>query len=301
MKKLGLIGLGKMGINLIQNMKRNGYEPIGLDVNKDQYDFLKSKGITTSNTVDELIKSLPKPRYVMMLVPSGKITEDLYLELSNKLEKGDCIIDAGNSFYKDSVRRGEEANKKGINFVDCGTSGGWSGALNGACFMVGGPDVAMKDLSPMLTKLAVKDGFLHTGKVGSGHYSKMIHNGIEYGMMQAIAEGYELLENSEFKYDYAKLSHVWNNGSVIRSWLIELMEEAFTSDKDLSKFSDIMEMNGEGVWTVEESLRQNTPAPVISLSVMMRQRSMQDESFAGKVVAALRFGFGGHAIPTKKK
>lgn len=299
MKEIGLIGLGKMGFNLIQNIKNNGFEPIGFDINQSNYSDLKAKFIKTTTSLKDLINNISKPRNIIMLVPSGKITTTIFDELLNLLDEGDCIIDAGNSFYKDSINKYKVAKSKNINFVDCGTSGGQSGALNGVCLMVGGETQVVKPLEEFFKAISVTDGFLHTGNPGSGHFCKMIHNGIEYGMMQSIAEGYELLKNSEFNFDYASVSKVWNNGSVIRSWLIELMYDIFKQNKDLDGISDVVNMNGEGLWTVEEALRQGTPTPTIALSVMMRQISQQDESFAGKVLASLRFAFGGHEIHKK--
>jgi len=208
LKQIGLIGLGKMGFNLIQNMKRNGYEPIGFDVNATAMKKLNELGIQTALDLRALIKALPQPRFILLSLPSGKITDDTFQELLAMLDSGDTIIDAGNSFYKDSLRHNEQAVAHGMHFVDAGTSGGTSGALNGACFMVGGDDEVMQELSPMFEKMAVKDGFLHTGRPGSGHFSKMVHNGIEYGMMQAIGEGFEIIENSEFDYDKAALAKV---------------------------------------------------------------------------------------------
>ncbi|WP_283272880.1 phosphogluconate dehydrogenase (NAD(+)-dependent, decarboxylating) [Spiroplasma sp. SV19] len=300
MKTIGLIGLGKMGINIIQNMKNNSYDPIGYDIKQTEYAFLAAKNIKTAQSLDELIINLPKPRYIMLLVPTGEITEKVFSEVIEKLAPDDCVIDAGNSFYQDSIRRSSIASEKGIHFVDCGTSGGWNGALKGSCLMVGGKLEVIKVLTPFFESLAVEDGFLHTGPVGSGHYAKMIHNGIEYGMMQALAEGYEILYNSEFNYNLAKISHLWNRGSVIRSWLIELMAETFHNDPTLDNLKGVMNMNGEGLWTVQEALTQGTPAPIIALSVIMRQRSQQNDTFAGKVVAALRFAFGGHDIVKNK-
>jgi len=290
-----------MGFNLIQNMKHNGYEPIGFDVNTESMKKLNDLGIQTAKALPELIKALPQPRFIMLSLPSGKITEDTFQELLTMLAPGDTIIDAGNSFYKDSLRRNEQAVAKGMHFVDAGTSGGTSGALNGACFMVGGDDEVMNDLSPMFESMAVKDGFLHTGRPGSGHFSKMVHNGVEYGMMQAIGEGFEIIENSEFDYDKAALAKVWNHGSVIRSWLIELAQQAFEKDANLDQISGVVDMNGEGLWTVIEALEQGTPAPVITLSVDARQRSQQKDTFSGKVVASLRNEFGGHALHKEKK
>jgi len=299
MKQIGLIGLGKMGFNLIQNIKRQGYEPIGYDISQEAVDKIAGMNIQTATSIKDLVEKLPKPRYVMLLVPAGMSTHETIEELFTLLEPGDVIIDAGNSFYETSLKHARQSKERGLEFVDVGTSGGTSGALNGACFMVGGSDEVMKELSPFFEKLAVENGFLHTGKPGSGHYAKMVHNGIEYGMMQAIAEGFEIIENSQFNYNKEKLAKVWNHGSVIRSWLIELVEQAYQKDQNLDQITGYVEMNGEGNWTVMEALKQGTPAPVISLSVQMRQRSQQKDTYAGKVLASLRNEFGGHKVILK--
>ncbi|AOG60677.1 6-phosphogluconate dehydrogenase [Spiroplasma helicoides] len=299
MKNIGLIGLGKMGMGLVRNLHRNGYNPIGYDKNQDMYQELQKENINIAQNMDDLISKLEKPRYVIMFVNAGAPTEAVFKELIEKLEPGDCIIDAGNSYHKDSVKKYHIAKEHKLNFVDAGISGGPSGALNGACAMVGGDREVVEGLDKMFSDICVKNGYLHTGSIGSGHFAKMIHNGIEYGMMQAIAEGYQILENSDYEYDYKKVSDLWNNGSVIRSWLIELMSDIFSQDKDLSGYTEIMSMNGEGLWTIQDALSQGTPAPVIGLSVMMRQVSLQEKNFAGKVISALRNKFGGHEIVKK--
>lgn len=294
MNKIGIIGLGKMGMNLIQNMHRNNLNPIGFDINKKSCDEIKTKGITISSSIDEMLTKLEKPRIIMIMVPSGQPTEELFNTLIGKMSKGDCIIDAGNSFYKDTLLRADKAKNKNIDFVDCGTSGGWSGALNGVCAMVGGDDKVIEKLNPIFEKLTIENGYLHTGKIGSGHYAKMIHNGIEYGMMQAIAEGYEILEKSQFNYDYEKISKLWNHGSVIRSWLIELVESAFKDDKKLQKYESTVGMNGEGLWTVKEAMELGVAVPVITSSVQFRQLSQNKNEFSSKLLQAMRFAFGGH-------
>jgi 6-phosphogluconate dehydrogenase len=295
-QKIGLIGLGKMGFNLIQNLKRNGYQPVGFDLHQERYGQLANLEIETSTTIEELIQKLPQPRYVMLMVPAGAITQQTIAYLVENLTLNDVIIDAGNSFYEDSIKNAKLTAEKGLHFVDAGTSGGTGGALNGACFMVGGPDIVMQELGPMFEKIAVQDGYLHTGPAGSGHFAKMVHNGIEYGMMQAIGEGFEIINNSPFAYNKQALAKVWNHGSVIRSWLMELSENAFAKDNNLEHIKGVIQMNGEGLWTVQEALKQGTPVPVISLSVQVRQQSVILDSYSGKVVAALRDEFGGHGV-----
>jgi 6-phosphogluconate dehydrogenase len=297
--KLAMLGLGKMGYNLALNLIDHGHEVVTYDVNKEQIDHIAKEGGTPAYSVKEVVEKLDKPRVVWMMVPAGDITENVIKELSEHLEAGDILIDGGNSNYKDTLRRGNELEEKGIYFFDCGTSGGVDGARNGACTMIGGNAEVFKTIEPLFQDITVENGYAYTGKRGSGHFLKMIHNGVEYGMMQAIAEGFELLEKSQFDYDYESVARVWNNGSVIRSWLMELTENAFAKDPKLEGIRGIMNSSGEGKWTVETSLDLETPAPVIALSLMMRYRSQEDDTFTGKVVAALRNEFGGHAVVKK--
>jgi 6-phosphogluconate dehydrogenase len=230
------------------------------------------------------------------MIPSGEIVDKTIEELGQYLSKGDIIIDGGNSNYKDSIRRYSLLKEKEIGFLDCGTSGGTSGALEGACTMVGGEKDVFNFCEEIFKDISVDKGYLYTGEAGSGHFVKMVHNGIEYGMMQAIAEGFEVLEQCQFDLDYEKIARVWNHGSVIRGWLMELTESAFSKDKDLSSIKGKMFSSGEGKWTVESALDLGVPTPVIALSLMMRYRSLQDDTFTGKVVAALRNEFGGHCV-----
>ncbi|MGH2330091.1 phosphogluconate dehydrogenase (NAD(+)-dependent, decarboxylating) [Streptococcus uberis] len=297
----GIIGLGKMGLNLSFNGVDHGQEMVVYDINQEavataaQY----SEKITPATSVDELISKLPSPRIVWVMLPSGDITNTMIDYLINHLSPKDIIIDGGNSNYKDNLKQAEVAKAAGINYFDVGTSGGMSGARNGANFMIGGDEEAWPLVEPIIAALAQEDGYLFTGKVGSGHYLKMIHNGIEYGMMQAIAEGFEILDASPFDYDFEKVAKLWNHGSVIRSWLMELAEQEFAKDPHLDKIQGRVQASGEGKWTVEESLDLEVPAPVIALSLMMRNRSLQDDTVTGKVLAALRNGFGGHDVTRK--
>lgn len=215
------------------------------------------------------------------------------------VNEGDIIIDGGNSFYKDSIRRYEELKSIGINFLDSGTSGGQEGALNGICAMVGGDKEVFEVVEPIFKDISIKDGYLHTGKAGSGHFTKMVHNGIEYGMLQAIGEGFEILEASDFKLDYEKIADLWNHGSVIRGWLMELTKNAFSKDSHLDNIKGVVGSNGEGLWTAQTALELQIPAPVITTSVMTRYRSQQQDTFTGKVIAALRNEFGGHEVKKK--
>ena len=298
--KIGIIGLGKMGYNLALNMKNNGHEVVANDVSKEAMDKIHAEGIEVAGTYEELVEKLPSPRIIWLMVPAGDITESVLNKVSVLLSEKDIVIDGGNSNYKDSVRRGKELKEKGIYFLDSGTSGGMDGARQGVCTMIGGEKEAFAQVEQLFKDISVENGYLYTGESGSGHFLKMVHNGIEYGMMQAMAEGFEILEKSEFDFDYEKVSRVWNNGSVIRSWLMELMENAFSKDSNLDSILGVMNSSGEGKWTVETALDLQAVAPVITLSQIMRYRSLENDTFSGKVVAALRNEFGGHAVVEKE-
>ncbi|MFC7373111.1 phosphogluconate dehydrogenase (NAD(+)-dependent, decarboxylating) [Fictibacillus iocasae] len=297
--EIGLVGLGKMGFNIAQNMLDKGYTVIATDTNQDTVNDIASKGAKGVSSLAELSAAFTGRRAVILLVPAGKIVDSVISELKQHLTEGDIIIDAGNSMYKDTLRRYEELKADGIHLVDVGTSGGTEGARNGICAMMGGDEDAVNYLAPMYESISVPDGFMITGRAGSGHFLKMVHNGIEYGMMQAIGEGFEILDKSDFDYDYEAVSKVWNNGSVIRSWLMELMINAFSKQPKLEDIRGVMNSSGEGIWTVEAALDFQASAPVIALSQFMRFRSLEDDTFHGKVVAALRNEFGGHAVVKK--
>ncbi|GGE28134.1 6-phosphogluconate dehydrogenase (decarboxylating) [Pullulanibacillus camelliae] len=292
---IGLIGLGKMGYNLALNMIDHGHHVTAFDANQETVEKSKKNGIQGVASLEELVQQLSTPRIIWLMVPAGKITDLVIHELQPLLSKGDMVIDGGNSNYKDSLKHYDNFAKSGIHFFDVGTSGGTSGSREGACFMIGGDASAFHHIEPIFKDIAVENGYLYTGKAGSGHFLKMIHNGIEYGMMAAMGEGFDLLEKSPFDYDYEKVARVWNNGSVIRSWLMELMEDAFSKDPHLDEIRGVMNSSGEGKWTVETALELETAAPIIALSLMMRYRSQENDTFTGKVVAALRNEFGGHA------
>ena len=294
--QIAMIGLGKMGFQLSLNLVDKNYDVVAFDVNKDSMKKISSLDVKTADSLEELVNQLEKPRTVWMMVPAGDATEAVFDKLVDLLEEGDRIIDGGNAHYKDSIRRNEKSEIKGIYFFDCGTSGGVEGARNGACTMVGGNEEIFRQIEPIFQDITVENGYLYSGKAGSGHFLKMVHNGIEYGMMQAIAEGFDLLDKSPFDFDYEKVARVWNNGSVVRSWLMELTENAFSKDKNLEGIKGVMHSSGEGKWTVETALDLQTAAPVITLALMMRYRSLEDDTFTGKVVAALRNEFGGHAV-----
>ena len=291
-----MIGLGKMGYQLTLNLLEKKYTVIANDVNKESLKKISAEGAETAETIEQLVNKLSKPRTVWLMVPAGEATESVFDTLLPLLDAGDRIIDGGNAHYKDSIKRNEQSEKVGVYFFDCGTSGGVDGARNGACTMVGGNQEVFTEIEPIFRDITVADGYLYSGKAGSGHFLKMVHNGIEYGMMQAIAEGFDLLEKSPFDFEYEKVAKVWNNGSVIRSWLMELTENAFSKDQNLEAIKGVMHSSGEGKWTVETALDLQASAPVITMALMMRYRSLEADTFSGKVVAALRNEFGGHAI-----
>lgn len=297
--KIGLIGLGKMGYNLALNLKRKGHEVWGYDIDQTILQKINSDGVPTANSLDQLVQQLGENKVLWLMIPSGDFVDRLLNELRPFLGKGDIIVDGGNSNYKDSIRRSLDWAEKEVEYLDCGTSGGTEGALNGICAMVGGSKSAFDKIEPVLKSISQPGAYLHCGGSGSGHYVKMIHNGIEYGMMQAIAEGFEMLHKSGLNLDLAAIAGLWNQGSVVRSWLMELTERALSKEPDLASIRGIMHSSGEGKWTVETALEKQISIPVIALSLMMRYRSLEDDTFAGKIVAALRNEFGGHALIKK--
>lgn len=296
---IGLIGLGKMGSNLALNLRDHGHNVIGFDLNKEARNKVLEEGVDVVDNLDDLLLKLPKRKVIWVMVPSGEPTEQMIDSLRKKLSVQDIIIEAGNSNYRDSMRRYELVHKENLCYLDVGTSGGMSGARNGACLMIGGDEEAYHYMEAVFKDVSVEKGCLYTGKSGSGHFMKMIHNGIEYGMMQAIGEGFQIMQESDFQYDLAKVAENWNHGSVIRSWLMEIAENKFSSSPNLADYRGIVDASGEAKWTLETALEMEIPTPVIALSLMMRNRSKEDDSFSCKVVAALRNGFGGHEIIKK--
>jgi 6-phosphogluconate dehydrogenase len=293
--QVGLIGLGKMGFNLGQNLLDHNHSVVAYDLNPTAVQEMNRLGAKATSNLSELVSSLETPRVLWIMVPHT-VVDSVLSEVKPLLEEGDIIIEAGNSHYKESIRRYEELKEDGIRYMDAGTSGGMEGARNGACYMIGGDQEAWDVVEPLFRDTSVENGYLYAGKIGSGHFLKMIHNGIEYGMMAAIGEGFEVLEKSEFDFDYEKVAKVWNNGSVIRSWLMELTENAFSKDPKLEEIKGVMHSSGEAKWTLETALDLQTSTPVIALSLLSRYRSLDNDTFNGKVVAALRNGFGGHAV-----
>ena len=294
--QIGLIGLGKMGYNLALNFKRNHHDIIAFDINKVAMERIASEGITTAPSIAELMHQLSGKRVIWIMVPAGNTIDVILSNLKNHLAPDDIIIDGGNSHFKDSVTRARDLEKMGVHFLDCGTSGGPNGALNGLCTMIGGKKDTFDYCEPIFKSISVANGYMFCGKTGSGHFTKMVHNGIEYGMMQSIAEGMEVLHKYSSDTDLAKVAQLWNHGSGVRGWLMEHTQNAFGKDKNLASIKGVMHSSGEGKWTVETALDMGVPTPVITLSLLMRYRSMHEDSFSGKVVAALRNEFGGHAV-----
>ncbi len=297
--QIAIVGLGRMGYNLALNLKDNGHDVIGYNRSSSKVDDIKAEGVKGAYTIDEMLEHFEGRKVIWLMVPNGDPTQKMMDTIVPKLNERDILIDGGNSNFNDTLARYEIFKEKGIDFVDAGTSGGIEGARYGACSMVGADDDVFAYIEPIFKDICVENGYLHCGGVGSGHFTKMVHNGVEYGMMQAIGEGFEILKASQFDLDYEKVARVWNNGSVIRSWLMELAESAFSKSPELGDIKDVIGSNGEGLWTVEEALKLKVPAPVITESLFVRFRSEQQESFSGKVVAALRNEFGGHAVVKK--
>ena len=295
--QIGIIGLGKMGGKMVQRLVDGGHEVIIFDVDKKAVNDLNKVGIESAFSLEELIIKLDKPRVLWLMLPSGDPTEQTINLLSKDLGSGDTIIDGGNSNYKDSIRRSSNLANNGISFLDVGTSGGIWGVSEGYSLMVGGDINVFRSVEPILKTLAPDEtkGYGHVGPSGSGHFVKMIHNGIEYGIMQAYAEGFELLNaKSDFNIDLFKVADIWRFGSVIRSWLLDLIASALKDDADLNNFSSYVDDSGEGRWTLEESINLDVPIPVIALALQARFRSRQENPFGLKLISAMRNQFGGH-------
>jgi len=294
--ELAMVGLGRMGANMVRRLLRGGHRIVVSDRDPKQVEMMVSEGAVGAKTLKDLASALKPPRAVWIMVPSGSPTEQTVNDIAAVLSAGDIIIDGGNSLYKDSMRRADTLKPKGVHFVDAGTSGGIWGLEVGYCLMVGGEAAALTHLEPALKTLAPKDGYLHVGPSGAGHFVKMVHNGIEYGMLQAYAEGFALMKKVPFNLDLPKISHLWNQGSVVRSWLLELAERAFQKNANLNGIKGYVEDSGEGRWTINEAIALGVPMPVITASLFARFRSREDDDFGDKVIAALRNEFGGHAV-----
>ena len=302
--EIGFIGLGRMGGNMAERLVRHGHTVFGVDPSPTVREAMAKFNVAAFATVPEMAEKFTQtPRVFWAMVPAGKITDSVIDEIASVATHGDIIIDGGNSNYKDSVRQAALLAQKGLRFMDAGTSGGVWGLQNGYCLMVGSDQETFDAVEPLLKDLAPPDGLLRAGAVGAGHYSKMVHNGIEYGLLQAYAEGFELLHAvKEYNFDLGALAHLWNQGSVVRSWLLELAERAFQEEgPEFPSIKAWVEDSGEGRWTVEESIDRAVPLPVITLALQMRFRSREDDAYGAKVIAALRNQFGGHAMIAKRK
>ncbi len=324
--QLGMIGLGKMGSNMTRRLMRGGHQLVVSDLSAAAVQQLAGEGATGSSSLDDLVSKLSAPRAVWVMVPSGDATEKTVMALADRMSPGDIIIDGGNSYYKDDVRRSEILQKKGIHYVDVGTSGGVWGLERGYCMMIGGSDEALHILDPIFKTLAPgkgdialtpgraalggtsEDGYIHCGRSGSGHFVKMVHNGIEYGMMQAYAEGFdifrnatskELPENLRYELNLGEIAEVWRRGSVVSSWLLDLTAMALTESPDLAEYSGFVQDSGEGRWTIQAALEEAVPAEVLTAALYTRFRSRQDHTFAEKMLSAMRQKFGGHVEPVK--
>jgi 6-phosphogluconate dehydrogenase len=285
--RLGLVGLGRMGANMAERLRRHGHEV---------ETYARTDPARTVTSLEELVAKLEPPRVAWMMVPAGDATEQSYETLLGLLEPGDVLVDGGNSNFRDSQRRAAGAKDKGIRYLDAGVSGGVWGLEGGYCVMVGGEPDAFAVIEPLCRDLTDPGGYAHVGAAGAGHFTKMVHNGIEYGLMQSFAEGFEIMNASEFELDLRQLAALWQHGSVVRSWLLELLELALAADPGLEQIRGYVQDSGEGRWTVQAAIDENVPAPVITMSLFARFASRQDESFAAKVNAALRNQFGGHAV-----
>jgi 6-phosphogluconate dehydrogenase len=298
--QLGFIGLGRMGANMVRRLLRDGHEIVVYNRTPEKTREIVGEGAIGAFSIEELVGKLAAPRAVWIMVPAGDATEAQIVELLEHLEPGDTIIDGGNTNFHDDQRRHPDLASKGIRYVDAGVSGGIWGLQVGYCLMVGGDPAAVEPLVPLFTSLAPPDGYRHVGGPGAGHYVKMVHNGIEYGLMQAYAEGFEIMHASDYDLDLGSIADLWMQGSVVRSWLLELAGRAFKANgQDLDHLKGWVADSGEGRWTVQEAIDRDVPAPIITLSLQARFRSRQDDSYGARVLAALRNEFGGHAVKTE--
>ena len=301
--KMAMIGLGRMGMNMARRLLRGGHEVVAYNRTSEKTDQLAQEGAVAAYSLAEVVEKLSPPRVVWIMLPAGSAVDDHLLQFTGLLSSDDIVIDGGNTFYKDDIRRAEILAEKGMMFMDVGVSGGIWGLEKGYCLMIGGPKEGYHHLEPIFKTLAPEEGYLYCGATGAGHFVKMVHNGIEYGMMQAYGEGFQILEASSYgeSLNYEEVAHLWNRGSVVRSWLLELAEAAFAKDGKLSDIRGYVEDSGEGRWTVEQAIESRVSAPVITLSLMNRFRSRKTDVFSDRVVAALRREFGGHAVVAAEK
>jgi 6-phosphogluconate dehydrogenase len=291
-----MVGIGRMGAGLTRRLMRGGHRVVAFDRDANALKAIADDGAVSASTLEEMVHQMTPPRAVWLMVPAGEPTESSVRAVGALLEPGDVIIDGGNSNWHDAKRRASWLEERGIRFLDCGTSGGVWGEKEGFCLMVGGDDQPFAQVEPAFATLAPDGGYAHVGPVGAGHYVKMVHNGIEYALLQGYGEGFEIMNASEYDLDLRQIAEVWRHGSVIRSWLLDLIAAAYRRDPELSALTGYVEDSGEGRWTVQEALDNDVPAPVINLSLIMRLRSRQQDSYSAKVIAALRNEFGGHPI-----
>lgn len=294
--ELGFIGLGKMGMNMVTRLRRDQHRVVAFDRSGDLIKQAEAQGCTGASSLADLVGKLSAPRAVWVMVPSGAPTEETVQAVAALLQPGDTIIDGGNTRFHDDVRRAAELKSRGIHYVDAGTSGGIWGLKVGYCLMVGGEATAVNRLAPVFKTLAPDDGWAHVGAAGAGHYVKMVHNGIEYSMMQGYAEGFELMSKSEYKLDLARIADLWMHGSVVRSWLLELAAGALKDDQKLENLKGYVQDSGEGRWMIADAIEKDVPVPTLTTALFTRFRSRQEESFAEKMLAALRNAFGGHSV-----
>jgi len=294
--QLGFVGLGKMGLNMVTRLLRGGHKIVAYNRSSESVVHAVGLGASGASSLQDLVSQLSAPRAVWVMVPAGQATESTVKALADLLSPGDTIIDGGNTNFHDDVRRSTELESKGITYIDAGTSGGIWGLTEGYCLMVGGDEAACSRLEPIFLTLAPANGYMRVGGAGAGHYVKMVHNGIEYGLMQAYAEGFELLQKCDYKIDIAKVSSLWMQGSVVRSWLLELTARALADDPTLAKLEGFVEDSGEGRWTLQEGIDKAVPMPVLTASLFTRFRSRENNPFGERMLAALRNQFGGHAV-----
>ncbi|MBS0155208.1 MAG: decarboxylating 6-phosphogluconate dehydrogenase [Nitrospira sp.] len=294
--ELGFIGLGKMGMNMVIRLRRDQHRVVVYDRSNDLIQQAEGHGCVGATSLADLVGKLSAPRAVWIMVPSGTPTEETVQAVATLLKPGDTIIDGGNTRFHDDVRRAAALKKQGLHYVDAGTSGGIWGLKVGYCLMVGGEEAAVQRLAPLFKTLAPENGWAHVGAVGAGHYVKMVHNGIEYSMMQGYAEGFELMSKSEYKLDLARVANLWMHGSVVRSWLLELAVDALKQDPKLEQLKGYVQDSGEGRWMIADAIEKDVPVPTLTTALFTRFRSRQDQSFAEKMLAALRNAFGGHAV-----
>lgn len=294
--EIGFVGLGKMGFNMVTRLRQGGHRVVAFDRNPDVVQQAHQQGCIAATSLADVVAKLTPPRAVWIMVPSGNPTEETVWNLAEQLQSHDVMIDGGNTRFHDDVRRAAALREKGIEYIDAGTSGGVWGLKVGYCLMVGGNDVAVSRLTPIFDTLAPPSGWAHVGAPGAGHYVKMVHNGIEYSLMQSYAEGFELMAKSEYHLDLPKIAHLWMHGSVVRSWLLELAADALTEDPRLEKLKGFVQDSGEGRWMIADAIEKDVPVPALTTALFTRFRSRQPESFADKMLAALRHAFGGHAV-----